>query len=52
MSPENPRKDEKEPVEQADHKKPEAKPKDRLKDLDVTDDDGNVVKGGVPKTPD
>ena len=28
------------------------KQKARLKDLDVTDRDANVVKGGVPKQPD
>jgi hypothetical protein len=51
MSPKQQRKGEKEPVEQPDQKNTDAKPKDRLKDLDITDDDGKFVKGGVPKIP-
>jgi hypothetical protein len=40
------------PLEKDVRKTVDEKPKDGLKDLDVTQEDGAVVKGGVPKTPD
>lgn len=43
-----PREPEEQAAKDGEYQEEPKRQKDRLKDLDVTDDDGNKVKGGVP----
>ena len=53
MSVNDPRqRDQSPPPEERKNAGEDEKKKNRLKDLDVTDREGNFVKGGIPKQPD